>query len=83
MGLASWLLAAILAFALARIVPFGRSPGRLADLFAALVPGVLLGAIATALDFGGWNELSWPAAGLAFFGSLALLGVFRLVQPSG
>jgi hypothetical protein len=78
MGLVSWLLAALSAFALARIIPSGRSPRWWIELAAALIAGPLLGGVATSLDFGGWNELSWPAAALAFAGTFALLGLGRL-----
>ena len=77
MGLASWLAAAACAFLLARIVPFNRSPRWTAELIAALLIALLLGGVATALDFGGWNELSWRAALLAFFGALAVVGFGR------
>lgn len=77
MGLASWLAAAFVAFALARIVPLGRPRRWLAELLLAAVIALLLGATATALDFGGWNELSWRAALLAFLGALAALGAAR------
>jgi hypothetical protein len=77
MGLASWLAAAFVAFALARIVPLGRSRRWLAELLAAIVTALILGGAATALDFGGWNELSWRATLLAFFGAFAALGIVR------
>ena len=78
MGLASWLAAAFVAFALARIVPFGRSHRWLLDLLIALIVGLLLSGVATELDFGGWNELSWRAALLAFLGAFGVLGIVRI-----
>jgi hypothetical protein len=45
----------------------------------AIVAAMLLGVLATALDFGGWRELDWRAGLFAFFGSLAATGFFRLL----
>jgi hypothetical protein len=66
-----------LAFVLARIVPAGRRRARIAELAAALTIAFLLGTVATALDFGGWNELDWRAALFAFLGAFAAAGIAR------
>ena len=80
MGIALWLTSALLCFALARLVPAGRRPPWLGELVTSLVAGLLLGALATALDFGGWDELDWRAALFVFLGSLAAVAVFRHVS---
>ena len=78
MGLASWLTATFVAFALARIIPLGRTRRWLPELLVAIVTALILGGVATALDFGGWNELSWRAALLAFSGAFGMLGIMRI-----
>ena len=40
----------------------------------------VLGVAATALDFGGWNELDWRAAVFSALGSLALVGLMRMIS---
>lgn len=82
MGLASWITAAVVAFALARIVPLGRSRRWWPELVAALLLALILGGTATALDFGGWNEWSWGAASLAFLGAFGGTGLLRAIAPS-
>lgn len=77
MGIALWLGSGALAFALARIIPAGRGRARIAELAAALAAAFLLGILATALDFGGWNEFDWRAALFAFLGAFAAAGIAR------
>jgi hypothetical protein len=79
MGLVSWIVAGLMAFGIARIIPSGRSHRWVAELLASLTLAILLGGVATALDFGGWNEPEWRAALLAFFGAMAAGGVTRIV----
>lgn len=79
MGLALWFICGLVAFLLARFIPQGRRRAWLAELLIALASAAILGVVATALDFGGWRELEWRAGLFAFFGALALIGVFRLV----
>ena len=64
----------------ARIVPLGRGGGRWSELAAAIVTALLLGTLATALDFGGWNEPDWRAAVFAFLGAFAAAGVVRKLK---
>jgi hypothetical protein len=61
MGVAAWLLSALAVFVIARIVPPGRDSNYLTELLAAVVAAGAAGAIATALDFGGWAALDWRA----------------------
>ena len=79
MGTALWIAAGLAAFALARALPPARPRGWVAEFLAALAAALILGLAATALDFGGWKELDWRAGLFAFFGALAIVGVFRLV----
>lgn len=79
MGLALWTAAGLVAFAIARLLPPARTRAWLLELLAALATALALGFVATARDFGGWKELDWRAGLFAFFGALAVLGVFRLV----
>lgn len=80
MGIATWLMSGLVAWASARIVPFGRRPRWIAELIVALVTAAVFGLTATAMDFGGWRELDWRAALFAFFGAFAAVGVIRLVN---
>lgn len=77
MGLALWAASALVAFFIARIIPAGRRRAWVAEAIAAVVVGLLLGGVATALDFGGWNTADWRAALFVFFGALAAAGVVR------
>jgi hypothetical protein len=79
-GAALWLLAAVLAFAVARIIPSGRSQRFLTELLLAAGSGLVIGITATALDFGGWREPDWRAAVFDLFGVLAILAVPRLLR---
>jgi hypothetical protein len=82
MGLGLWLAAGIAAFLLARIVPRGKTPRWAAELVASLVVAVVLGLLASALDFGGWRESDWRAAAFAFFGAAAAAGLTRLTMSA-
>ncbi|HYC88028.1 MAG TPA: hypothetical protein VEO54_02355 [Thermoanaerobaculia bacterium] len=77
MGSVLWLGSGLAAWILARIIPLRRRPRGWGELAAALVIALLLGVLATALDFGGWNEPDWRAGAFAFFGAVAGVGVVR------
>jgi hypothetical protein len=77
-GAALWFLVAILAFSVARIIPFGRPRRFLIELLLAAGGAFVIGVTATALDFGGWREPDWRAAIFVLFGDLAVLAVSRL-----
>jgi uncharacterized membrane protein SirB2 len=86
MGLALWIFSGVAAFGCARIVPFLRNRRWLAEAIAAIVTAVLLGHVATALDFAGWNEPDWRAGLFTFFGAFTAAGIVRLtmnVNPGG
>ena len=77
MGLVVWAVSGVVAFAVARIVPLGRSRSWIVELLSAIVAAFALGAIATALDFGGWSEPDWRAGVFALLGALAAVGLAR------
>jgi len=81
MGLVLWFAAGIFAAIVARWLPSTREADRsrrLAEWFVSLLIALLAGTLATALDFGGWNELEWRAALFAFFVSLTAIALYRL-----
>ena len=75
-----WLGSGVAAWILARIIPLRRGRGGWSELAAAVVVALLLGVLATALDFGGWNEADWRAGVLACLGAFAAAGVARAVR---
>ena len=77
MGVASWVVSGITAFVLARIVPFSRQKHWKRELVTALLAAVAAGLAATALDFGGWNELDWRPIAFSFFVASAFVGIVR------
>lgn len=77
MGIALWLVSGLAAFALARFLPLGKRR-TWAELAAAVLAALGLGVLATALDFGGWQEPDWRAAAFAFCGALACAGLVRV-----
>jgi peptidoglycan/LPS O-acetylase OafA/YrhL len=80
MGISLWMACAAAVFLAIRRVPFGRPASWMAELFAMLISALVLGALATALDFGGWNEPDWRAALFVLFGSAAIAGAVRLIR---
>ena len=80
MGVGLWLGSGLAASVLARIVPLGTRRPFWIELAAAIVGALLMGVAATALDFGGWNELEWRAALFAFLGAFAAVGFIRAVR---
>jgi hypothetical protein len=80
MGIALWMLCAAAVFFTIRYIRFGRPAGWIGELFATVLGAILLGAIATALDFGGWNEPDWRAGLFVLFGSAAVAGAVRLAR---
>lgn len=80
MGVAMWAGAGVIAFLVARSVPAARPAGRLLELTVAIVIALLLGLLATALDFGGWRELDWRAAAFCFCGAFASVALLRLLR---
>ena len=80
MGIALWMLCAAAVFFTVRYVRFGRPTSWIGELLAVVIGALLIGAIATALDFGGWKEPDWRAALFVLFGSAAVAGAIRFVR---
>lgn len=80
MGAALWIAAGVASFLIARIIPLRRTRRFVPELIAAVASAFMFGAIATALDFGGWNEADWRALTFCFLGSMATIGVMRAAQ---
>src|SRR5438067_1776182 len=59
MEIALWLLCALVVFFTIRNIRLLRPAAWIGELFAVVIAALLLGGVATALDFGGWNELDW------------------------
>jgi hypothetical protein len=91
MGIALWVVTSVAAFLFARMAPwrrrhaYGHRIHGIGELSVSITAGVVLGAVATALDFGGWSEPDWRAGLFVFLGALAAAGVFRLTiaEPPG
>jgi hypothetical protein len=78
MGIALWMACAAAVFFAIRNIKFGRPASGIGELVAVVISALLLGGVATALDFGGWNEPDWRAALFVFFGCVAITGALRL-----
>jgi hypothetical protein len=64
----------------ARIIPLSRRRGWIGELTVSVSTALLLGIVATALDFGGWREPDWRAGLFAFLGAFAAIGIFRVAS---
>lgn len=60
------------------MLPWKRRRGWIGEFSVSIVAGLILGVVATALDFGGWNEPDWRAGLFVFLGALTAIGLFRL-----
>ena len=80
MGAVSWLLSALAVFAIARIIPSGRRSDYLRELLVILMAVTVFGAIATALDFGGWRALDWRSSTFVLLGAMTAVGCYRAVR---
>jgi hypothetical protein len=78
MGIGLWMLCAAAAFFTIRNIRFGRPAGWIGELFTLLLGGLVLGGVATGLDFGGWDELDWRAGVFVVFGCFAIGGAGRM-----
>ena len=80
MGIALQAACGVVAFAVARVIPWrraGRLSGWLPELLAALAAAMAAGLAAAALDFGGWKEPDPRAALFSFFCALGAAGLVR------
>lgn len=80
MGAVSWAVSALAIFGIARIVRSGRRSDYLRELLVALMAAAVFGAIATALDFGGWRALDWRSAVFVLLGALTAVGGYRALR---
>src|SRR5258708_40032279 len=80
MGIALWTACALVLFAAARFVPWGRHVRWVGELIAALTSAILFGLLATFLDFGGWNEPDWRAGVFVFMGAAVVVAISRIVR---
>jgi peptidoglycan/LPS O-acetylase OafA/YrhL len=80
MGIVIWLMAGALAFGAGMLMKSGFALRWPVELAIALAAAAVFGLIATAFDFGGWNEPEWRAAVFCFFGAGAVLAVARLAR---
>jgi hypothetical protein len=80
MGAVTWLLSALAVFAIARIIPSGRRSDYLRELLVILMAGLVFGAIATALDFGGWRALDWRSSTFVLLGAMTAVGAYRALR---
>jgi hypothetical protein len=80
MGMALWALCGVAVFAVVRAIGAGRPDGLLAELLGAIVVAFAAGLAATALDFGGWNEIDWRAGLFVTACSLAVIGIGRTLR---
>jgi ribose/xylose/arabinose/galactoside ABC-type transport system permease subunit len=78
MGMVLWIACGAAVFFVIRNIRFGRPVEWMGELFTLLLGSLVLGGVATALDFGGWNELDWRAAVFVVFGCFAIAGVIRV-----
>jgi len=78
MGIALWIACAAAVFFAIRYIRFGRPEGWIGELVIVVIGALILGAVATALDFGGWQELDWRAGLFVLFGCFAVAGIGRL-----
>jgi hypothetical protein len=77
-GSVLWMASAGAAFVLANFIPYGRVRWSVTELIASIVSALLFGAVATALNFGGWRELDPRAAVFVFFTALAVIAAVRI-----
>ncbi|HEY5611692.1 MAG TPA: hypothetical protein VIL97_10815 [Thermoanaerobaculia bacterium] len=83
MGPVTWLAAGIAAFLLGRRIERARPDASRSELIVALIASLLAGIAATALDFGGWNEVEWRVALFAALIASAAIAISRLSTTSG
>jgi hypothetical protein len=77
MGIATWFASAAVALAIARTAPLSRPLSLPMEVLLTSVAACCYGLVATALDFGGWNEPDWRAAIFAFLGAATCLPLVR------
>ncbi len=83
MGIALWIGAGALAGLIARRIRPMRPEWWWLEPALSLAVALLLGTLATALDFGGWNEPDWRAGIFVFAGSFAAIAGSRIIRTTG
>jgi len=76
MGIATWFASAAVALAIARMLPV-RPLSLPMEVLLTSAAACCYGLVATALDFGGWNEPDSRAAIFAFLGAATCLPLAR------
>ncbi|NIR46072.1 MAG: GlsB/YeaQ/YmgE family stress response membrane protein [Gemmatimonadetes bacterium] len=80
MNLVAWIIFGFIAGTIAKMLHPGRDPGGCIVTILLGVGGAMVGGwIGTRLGWGGVDEWSWRALGLAVMGSLAILIAFRIL----
>ena len=80
MGVGLWLLCGGAVFAASRGIRPARPERYGAELTIALLISLAAGLVATAFDFGGWNEIDWRAALFVTICTFAAVACGRLVR---
>ena len=80
MGIGIWIVSAAASAAVAQIIPAGRDGRWVLETVLAIMAGFVAGVAATALDFGGWNEIDGRAALLTGLTGFLAVGVSRLIR---
>ena len=80
MGVALWLLCGVAVFAAARVITAGRPARFVTELLLVIMTSFAAGLAATALDFGGWNELDWRAGAFVILSTFAVIGLARGIR---
>ncbi len=80
MGVLLWLACGTAALTVARIIPHGRRDVIWGELLLTYATALVLGIVATVLDFGGWDSPDWRAGLFVFAGAFAASGSLRIVM---
>jgi len=77
MGILSWIIAGLAAFAACRFIGLARAHW-LAEIGCAALAALAAGFWATAADFGGWAELDARAMAFCLLAAVSAIAVTRL-----
>jgi hypothetical protein len=78
-GLLSWIIAAVVAWIIARLIPLSRRHGW-PELLTAVSSAILAGLAAGWLAFGGWAVIEPRAILFVFLVSFASVAFYRLLR---
>jgi uncharacterized membrane protein YeaQ/YmgE (transglycosylase-associated protein family) len=82
MGFLTWLAGGIGAALVARRIRHGKGPAIPGEAATAIASAIVAGILATALDFGGWNEFDLFALLFTFFTALTMIALYRAAKWS-